>query len=132
MRINFLIFCSLFLVLVALFTNCETDPSICKSINYSEKFEVTKGQVYCFDDGQSFTVNRFDNQFCPCKQVCIWEGELLIEMILNDGQSLTDYTFHSSGKVESGAPPNGWKIELAEPAGDGCSDIVSAVLVITK
>jgi len=53
-------------------------------------------------------------------------------MVLKNGQSLTDFTFHSSDKVVNAAPPNGWKMELEEPAGDGCSNITSAFLVVTK
>jgi len=127
-----LIIISLVLFSFAFFSSCERDIPICKTISFDEKFEVIEGRSYCSNNGKSFTISRFINNYCPCDAVCIWEGELLIEMVFNSGEEFTDFTFYSSGKTVNTSPPNGWKIELAEPAGDGCTEITNAFLIVSQ
>jgi len=54
-----LIIISLVLLSSAFFIACERDIPICKTISFNEKFEVIEGRNYCFQDGRSFTVNKF-------------------------------------------------------------------------
>lgn len=51
---------------------------VCDTVQYGQAFSVEVGDEVCFPDGYGFTVEVFEDQFCPCDAVCISAGELSI------------------------------------------------------
>lgn len=65
--------------------SCGEDPiiessSFCQQIQFDNQFEMQVGQTACLPDGRSFTLLEVRDEFCPCLALCIWEGQLVMKM----------------------------------------------------
>ena len=68
----------LLLALIALFiVSCNQDEG-CIEAEYDEYIILEEGNDYCLPNGDSFTVSKLENAFCPCDVICVWEGEMLL------------------------------------------------------
>jgi len=112
----------------------------CIEVQYDTSFKVESGESYCFPDDMSITIESLDNEFCPCDVVCVWEGQMEVEMMITiDGEDY-EYTYYSGGVVaDSFALPImldilSADIEFSEACTESVPspDIVSTQMTISK
>lgn len=71
----------------------------CIDVAYDTAFTIEAGESYCFSDDMSITIENLDNQFCPCNAVCVWEGQMEVEMTITiDGEEY-DYIHYGAAVV---------------------------------
>ena len=96
----------LFLTLALIFTACSDDSDgqdgNCKEVEYNDQFEIKPDFCYLFDDGVELRISALNNEFCPCDVICVWEGQLKIDMEwIFGGDEILTYTYNAGGGVMS-------------------------------
>ena len=149
---NFLLF--MLACLAFLFVSCsdsddvseddvsEEASSMCNDVTYDDPFDVELDGVYCFPDGTQLTVLEIKNDFCPCNVVCIWQGEMVINMEWTDGTTVEEFRYGSDDNpaAADNLLPNGAlitdedeDIEFVTPCtqSNPSPDIIGAKLIVT-
>jgi len=92
----------LLLTIILAVSACEKNADLnCEAVNYDEVFVVEQGRSYCFSNDLQITIDSIENHFCPCFVRCIWGGEMLIQMTIEKGNEVIDYTLHGAKKNEA-------------------------------
>lgn len=68
----------------------------CQDVEYDKEIEITLSDKICFPDGNSFTFERIEHQFCPCDAVCIWAGDLYIKLLTTTENNSEDKFIYPS------------------------------------
>jgi len=75
-------------------SSCTKKPMVnCNEVEYGVEFTIEANHVYCFSDGYEFEVTSLKNEFCCCFCVCVWEGQIVANLILNDD---AEFAFQTS------------------------------------
>lgn len=65
-------------------TSCDKNDDLieltCSEAQYNERITVSDNTAFCFPDGQEIQVLSLINAFCPCNVMCIWEGQLSLQV----------------------------------------------------
>ncbi|MDF1696125.1 MAG: hypothetical protein P1U56_09850 [Saprospiraceae bacterium] len=88
---------------IILFSLCIISLSACsdneETSKYGEEFVIRLDETVTFSDGNSMKVTEIRDEFCCCLCLCVWEGQLVIEV----------ETTNASGEIENksfGSAPN--------------------------
>ncbi len=100
-------FC-LALVAMLFFASCtkSSNSPICIDVEYGVLFDMEDDQSYCFPDGFEINVEELRNEFCCCFCVCVWEGEIVASLKIEE----EDFDFHTG--YETVDLPSGRTIEI--------------------
>lgn len=103
----------IYLFFTLLVIACGDTEIECTSVNYNESFVVTPDSKYCFPDGVEFQVISLENEFCPCFQTCVWEGQMKVESTITIDGNEVEYTLLSEvGFGNSPADPGIFSIQI--------------------
>ncbi len=85
----------IFLFAITLCISCGEDPIIqsaplCQQVEFDQAFEMKVGESACLQDGRSFKVIEVRDEFCPCLAICIWEGQLVMKIEIDNLDGSTD------------------------------------------
>lgn len=58
----------------------EEEILTCRDVAYDVAFVIEAGNSYCFPDEVILEVTALNNAFCPCNLVCVWEGQMTVDM----------------------------------------------------
>ena len=50
----------------------------CIEVEFNSSFTVSLEGEICLPDGSSFIIKNIKDEFCPCDDICKWEGELKV------------------------------------------------------
>lgn len=115
------------ILIILLFTACGSSDD-CIEVNYDNPFIIEINQDYCLPDGTVLQAEAFVNNYCPCLAECIWEGELVIEMLIGG----SPYSFHSTDMINMEEAPFDLVIELVNLPIEICGEITGANIIISK
>lgn len=120
----------------------ETKSEACIDVEYNETFAVEVDGQYCFPDGTELKVNAFRNDFCPCNVICVWQGQMVIEMEWTDGTEVVEFEYQSDDNPNfDNSLPNGAvisdldeDIEFITPCTDAnpSPEIIGAKITVTR
>ena len=127
---------------VALFSCSGMDSETCTEVKFTDAFTVETGETYCLEDGTELEITALNNEFCPCFAVCVWEGEMTINMTwtMPDAEVI-EYLFHAGAPSVNEKLPNGIvvladqeEIETEFPCTETSPSpaIISAVIVVNN
>jgi hypothetical protein len=71
----------LFLSMI-LITSCDkenTSKAECIIADYNTKITAQQGNTFCFPDGKEMSIIDIQDNRCPCKVICFWEGYINIK-----------------------------------------------------
>lgn len=103
---------------------CDKTDSNCTSIEYNKSFTAEVGERYCVDDNNYITIDKIENQLCPCNADCVWEGEFILHLsVTADGVSHT-YTFGSSAQSIDVQHFDFFKVKFLSITPDACDSEV--------
>ncbi len=133
---------SLILAFVILAMASCSDNS-CEEVSYNDVFDVSQGEVYCLPDGAQLEINELINAYCPCEAICVWEGQMMLEVVWTDaagtvhtGQVNTHPNIEPSPLDEVPGlhivAESGWTVEFEEECilANGNPNIISAEIMI--
>lgn len=116
----------------------KEEVATCTEVVYETLFTIEADKNYCFDDGSEIRVDSIENALCPCDADCIWGGEILIHLQIQeaDNEEFTSFVVHSERQRDL---LEGWRFEvreyaLAVPCGSGISspNVESAMLFVVR
>lgn len=123
------------------FMSCSKSDS-CTEVSYSEAFKIEADESYCFDDGTELQIRSINNEFCPCEAVCIWEGQMTVDMTWTfPGQDPLEFIHNGASTVANEELPmgllvasNDTNIEFEKDCteSDPSPEIISALISVVK
>jgi hypothetical protein len=76
-------------IFIASILSCGKEQN-CEEIFYSEFFTAQENIDYCFEDGNSFTITKVNDNLCPCTTLCTHPGYVSINVeLIIDGETYT-------------------------------------------
>ncbi len=76
-------------LLVMLMLPSCTKSGDCTEVEYDTPITIVADATYCFPDGAELLVNSLNNKFCPCNAICVWEGQMTLDVQWTDGSGHT-------------------------------------------
>ena len=130
------------ILLLSMLCMACSDSESCVDVDYNNTFSVEEDGQYCFPDGSALTVVGFRNEFCPCEAVCVWQGQMIIEMEWTDGTEVVEFEYRSDDNPNfDNSLPNGAVISDLDDdivyvtpctLANGNPDIIGAKITVTK
>jgi len=134
---------TIILMTFVLFSCSKSENEICIEVNYDEKFSIEEGKEYCFPDESVLKIVAFRNEFCPCNVICVWEGQMVVEMewqAVGDSTYFFDYLSSNNTNFPTNFPSG---LEITEEDEDivfedDCTesnpspDILEAKIIVSK
>ena len=111
-----------FLALLISLASCSKNSSDCTSIEYNKAFIAQVGEQYCVDDKNTITIDKVENQLCPCNADCLWEGEFILHVSVNADGTLYKYSFGTSEKTIDNEPFNYFKLKFLSITPESCDN----------
>jgi hypothetical protein len=128
------------IIALFLFSSCSKNDD-CIAIRYGEAFVAEINNTYCFEDGNELQIDSIINAFCPCAAVCIWEGQMEVDMTWTINGSSYNLKHNSAATILDSTQnlpiditieSNNIVFEVECDQDNPSPDIVSTELVVSK
>jgi len=87
------------LLLTLIIISC-TKIGDCTEVSYNTPFTIIAEETYCLPDGAELLIKSLNNEFCPCEAVCIWEGQMTLDVTWTDTEgNSTDGTMSTHHNI---------------------------------